>query len=66
MVTKETVKYTATKGKQVPIANETYGETYLKAQIFSPAEEFIEEVQTGLTMTVIQKYNEKWEINPVV
>jgi hypothetical protein len=66
MVTKETVKYTATKGKQIPEENETYGTVYLRAQLWTPAEEFIEEVQTGLTMTVIQKYNEKWEINPVV
>jgi hypothetical protein len=67
MVTKETVKYTATKGKQVPDENETYGSgLYLRAQLWTPAEEFIEEVQTGLTMTVIQKYNEKWEINPVL
>jgi hypothetical protein len=66
MVTKETVKYTATKGKQVPEQNETFGMFVLIANLFTPADEFIESVQTGLTMTITQKYNEKWEINPVV
>jgi hypothetical protein len=66
MVTSETLKWTQSKGKQKPEYGESFGAYTLRGYVFNAAEEYVEEKPFGLSMTLVQTYEEKWELNPVL
>jgi hypothetical protein len=67
MLLKENVKYVAKGGYQKPGMMESFAEPFfLEVSIFNGAEEFVEWQVAGLTMTIEQTNEEKWEINPIV